>query len=182
MVSANNSSNYEDHGLVGKALSEWHAYRMIEHEDIEPVMSKEARKLAVGDVNDFPEDAVCTYMTKYAEKIFEPKRILSSGDWLKRYREPDQRFCYYKQGKGNIKWLSPTKNKVYLFICDNSFTKQQIAQYKMYAEAFFTGVAAVEIIKAGGPIPGQYERGGQKKVPADFLDKEVENRPHFSGK
>ena len=123
MVSANNSSNYEDHGLVGKALSEWHAYRMIEHEDIEPVMSKEARKLAVGDVNDFPEDAVCTYMTKYAEKIFEPKRILSSGDWLKRYREPDQRFCYYKQGKGNIKWLSPTKNKVYLFICDNSFTK-----------------------------------------------------------
>ena len=47
------------------------------------------------------------YMSRHAEEIFEPKRILDNGDWLKYYREPDQRFEYYKQGKGNIKWLSP---------------------------------------------------------------------------
>jgi len=29
-------------------------------------------------------------MTRFCEEIFEPKRILSSGDWLKSYREPDQ--------------------------------------------------------------------------------------------
>lgn len=40
---------------------------MSDHEHIVPVMSQEARKLAVGEINDFPEDAVCTYMTKYAE-------------------------------------------------------------------------------------------------------------------
>jgi len=70
---------------------------------------------------------MATYMTRYCEEIFEPKRILDDGDWLARYREPDQRFEYYKQGKGNIQWLSPGKNKIYLFIADkNSFTREQI--------------------------------------------------------
>ena len=63
-----------------------------------------------------------TYMTKYAEEIFEPKRVLTNGDWLKSYREPDQRYEYYKRGNGNIKWLSPNKNKIYLFMVDDSFT------------------------------------------------------------
>ena len=64
------------------------------------------------------------YMTRYREEIFEPKRVLTDGDWLKRYREPDQRFEYYKRGNGNIKWLSPTKNHIYLFTAENdSFTE-----------------------------------------------------------
>ena len=65
-----------------------------------------------------------TYMSKYAEQIFEPKRILDEGDWLRRHREPDQRFQYYKEGRGNIKWLSPSKNKIYLFIADKTFTRE----------------------------------------------------------
>ena len=128
---------------------------MEEHEEISTVMTKQARKLAIGNTKDFPEDAMCTYMSTYAEQIFEPKRILDDGDWLKTYREPDQRFDYYRQGKGNIKWLSATKNKIYLFIADeDSFTNEQIKQYQMYASAFFSGVKAVEIIKAGEVIPG----------------------------
>ena len=76
----------------------------------------------MGTESDFPDDRVVRYMTKYAEDIFEPKRILTNGDWLKTTREPDQRYEYYKQGKGNIQWLSPNKNKIYLFIVDDSFT------------------------------------------------------------
>ena len=110
-------------------------------------MAKEQRKKAVGAVNDFPQDKVITYMTKNAEEIFEPKRILSDGDWLKTYREPDQRYEYYKQGNGNIKWLAPPRNKIYLFICDNSFTEEQINKYHRYSKAFFMGARDVCIIK-----------------------------------
>ena len=80
--------------------------------------------MAVGTERDFPRDRVVTYMTKFAEEIFEPKRILTNGDWLKTTREPDQRYEYYKQGKMNIKWLNEQKNKIYLFIVDNSFTEE----------------------------------------------------------
>ena len=114
---------------IGKALSVEHYERMIAHADIVPVVTKQARKLAIGNVREFPSDPMVTYMSKHAEDIFEPKRVLTDGDWLKTYREPDQRFEYYKQGKGNIKWLSSTKNKIYLFIADDSFTNEQIKQY-----------------------------------------------------
>ena len=63
--------------------------------------------VAVGSEADFPHDPMSIYMTRHAEEIFEPKKIIDDGDWLNSYREPDQRFEYYKQGKGNIKWLSP---------------------------------------------------------------------------
>ena len=119
MVSAANFTNkVERDDDIGKALSEEHAMRRWEHQGIKPVANKEQRLKAVGTENDFPEDAMSIYMTKYSEQIFEPKRILDSGDWLATYREPDQRFEYYKQGKGNIQWLGPMKNKVYLFIAD----------------------------------------------------------------
>jgi len=48
----------------------------------------------------------------------------------------------------------------------------------LYAQAFFHGVASVEILKAGGVIPGQ----GTKRIPTNFLDNEVENREGWSGK
>lgn len=140
---------------VGKALSLEHATRMIEHAEINTVMSKQARLRAVGSESDFPEDAMAKYLTRYAEEIFEPKRVLSDGDWLKRFREPDQRFEYYKNGNGNIKWVSPTKNKIYLFIADkSSFTDEQIAKYRLYCSAFFHGMASIEILRAGAKIPG----------------------------
>ena len=43
----------------------------------------------MGTEADFPDDRVVTYMSKYAEEIFEPKRVLTNGDWLKTTREPD---------------------------------------------------------------------------------------------
>ena len=128
---------------VGKALSEWHKRRMIENSGIKTVMTKEQRLRAIGPKSDFPRDRVCTYMTQYAEEIFEPKRILSDSDWLKRYREGDQYFEHYQRGNGNIKWLSPQKNKIYLFIVDNSFTQEQINNYQLYCSAFFMGVDSV---------------------------------------
>ena len=52
---------------VGKALSEVHARKMVKHAVIEPVMSKQQRLKAVGTIQDFPNDPMVTYMTKYAE-------------------------------------------------------------------------------------------------------------------
>ena len=115
--------------VVGKALSEKHARAMARHAVIQPVMTKAQRLKAVGTVQDFPNDAMVTYMTKYSEEIFEPKRILSSGDWLKSQREPDQYYQSYKEGKLNIKWVNETRNKIHLFACDDSFTNAQLAAY-----------------------------------------------------
>lgn len=90
------------------------------------VMRKQARVSAAGTTKDFPEDAMAKYMTKYAEQIFEPKRILSKDDWLNKNREPDQYFESYRQGHGNIKWLAPTANKIFLLAPDDSFSAEQL--------------------------------------------------------
>lgn len=64
----------------------------------------------------------------------------------------------------------PGKNKIYLFIADkSSFTNEHIKTYLIYAQAFFHGVAAVEVIRAGDLIPGH----GGKRIPTDFLEKEI---------
>ena len=176
-------SENETVGSFSKALSDEHACRMMEHEDIDPVCSKKKRLLAIGDENEFPNDPMMIYMSRHAEEIFEPKRILDEGDWLNRYREPDQRFEYYKQGKGNIKWLSPGKNKIYLFISDSdSFSNEQIRQYQKYASAFFLGAKAVEVIKAGQVIPGQSANiHNPRRVPQDFLKSQVTSREAWPG-
>ena len=123
-------------------------------------------------MDEFSYDPLTTYMSVHAEEVFEPKRILSKGDWLSKHREPDQRFEQYKQGKGHIVWLSPGKNMIYLFISDNSFTNAQIEKYRLYANAFFTGARSVDVIKAGGLIPGSKGR----RVPKTFLETEVQSR------
>ena len=123
-------------------------------------------------------------MTKYAEDIFEPKRILTSGDWLQTQREPDQYYESYKQGKLNIKWVNEVRNKIHLFACDNSFTDAQLVAYKKYVNAFFTGIKGVEIMKAGQVIPGQNpnKAGPPRKAPVDFLEREIESRDGYEGK
>ena len=97
---------------------------MIKHSAIVPMMKKDQRLKAVGTIRDFPDDPMVTYLTKYVEEIFEPKRILSSGDWLKTQHEPDQYFESYKQGKMSIKWVDESRNKIHLFACDDSFTDE----------------------------------------------------------
>ena len=74
----------------------------------------------MGDELDFLEDPMMTYMTRFAEEIFEPKRILNDEDWLKKNREQDQTFESYKAGEGSIQWLTGKKNKIYLLFADPS--------------------------------------------------------------
>ena len=104
------------------------------------VVDLKRRQDAVGTTRDYPEDTVVTYLTKHAEEIFEPKRILTNGDWLKSFREPDQFFSKYKNcNNGSHKWIEPTKNKLYLFMMDDYFTEADVQKYKKYAQAFFPG-------------------------------------------
>ena len=129
--------------------------RMLDNKAIKPVMNKADRLKAVGSEVDFPLDPMTTYMTKYAEEIFEPKRITDEYDWLNKYREGDQYYEHYKKGKGNIQWVRPGKDKIYLLFADKtSFTQEQTNALLLYARAFFYGAAGVEIINAGERIPG----------------------------
>ena len=54
--------------------------------------------------------------------MFEPKRILMERDWLKTNKESDQYFEAYRLARGNVIWMSGTKNKIYLFAMDDSMT------------------------------------------------------------
>lgn len=94
---------------------------------------------------------------------------MTSGDWLKRFKEPDQFYADYAKGKGSIVWIGPAKNKLYLFMMDNSFKNTDIEKYKKYAGAFFPGTE-VDVIKQGMVIPGQNPTKPNKmKVPKNFL-------------
>ena len=137
------------------------------------VVDLNRRKEAVGKVRDFPNDRLITYLTENAEAIFEPKRILTNGDWLKSYREPDQFFDKYANcNNGSHKWIDPNKNKLYLFMMDNQFAEADIQNYKKYAQAFFPGTD-VDIIRQGTVLPGQREAAKYKKmVPKNFLKDE----------
>ena len=63
--------------------------RKEEHSHITPVVNKARRLAAVGTTQDFPNDPMLTYLTRNAERLFEPKRILTDGDWLVSHREGD---------------------------------------------------------------------------------------------
>jgi len=43
----------------------------------------EDRLVAVGSVDDFPHDKLLNHLTTNAERLFEPKKIITSSDWLK---------------------------------------------------------------------------------------------------
>ena len=134
-----------------------------------PVADLKRRKEAGGKKTDFPNDGLITYLTKHAEEIFEPKRILTDDDWLKHYREPDQFFETYKKARGSIVWISPTKNKLYLFMMDHSFSASNCEKYRKYAAAFFPG-SVVQLIKQGDDVPSAYERKAMRtKVPDNFF-------------
>ena len=105
--SVGNASRRSQVNKPGKALSLEHARRMAEHAKINTVVSYKMRSKAVGTTGDFPEDVMAIYLTQFAEEIFEPKRVLTDSDWLKKNREPDQRFEYYKKGQGSsVRWLT----------------------------------------------------------------------------
>ena len=89
-----------------------------------PLVSAQRRKDALGKTSDFLDDDLITYLTRHVEQIFEPKRILTKNDWLNSYNEPDQFFDNYKKSRGNVIWMSPTKNKLYLFMIDNSICEE----------------------------------------------------------
>lgn len=118
-----------------------------------------------------------TYMTKFAEEIFEPKCILSNTDWLNRYREPDQRFDNYRKDQTNkVKWVTQKRNKIYLYA--PSFNHDHLKKYRSYAEAFFMGIAGVEVLKPGAVIPGPINENktNPARAPADFLESQTERR------
>ena len=81
---------------VDEAMVVWNFDGQVRHriwdEEIragKTIVDLKRRREAVGKVTDFQQDHVITYLTEHAEEIFEPKRILTGGDWLKSYREPD---------------------------------------------------------------------------------------------
>ena len=134
----------------------WNFDGQVRHRIYDPELRKKAtvvdrakRKEAAGRTTDFRDDKLITYLTENAEEIFEPKRILSGGDWLKSFREPDQFYSKYAMSNnGSHKWISPGANKLYLFMMDNKFKETDINVYKKYAAAFFPGAEA-DVLREG---------------------------------
>jgi hypothetical protein len=87
-------------------------------------------------------------MTEKAETLFEPKRILTSGDWLVSHKEAKQSYDWYSKGNGGHKWIGGDRKTVYLFCIDDTITEDNAKKYKMYAEAMFDG-AKIEIAREG---------------------------------
>ena len=73
---------------------------------MKPYANLKRRQAALGDVTDFIKDKLLTYLTENAERIFIPKRIMTSNDWLATQRETDQTFKSYWMSQGGIKWIS----------------------------------------------------------------------------
>ena len=73
---------------------------------MKPYANSKRRQAALGDVTDFIKDKLLTYLTENAERIFIPKRIMTSNDWLATQRETDQTFKSYWMSQGGIKWIS----------------------------------------------------------------------------
>ena len=132
------------HGLHTKALR-----------DNNRVVDLKKRKDAARKINDFPKDHLITNLTENAEKIFEPKRIGTIGDWLKSYKEPDQFYKKYAGSMNNsFKWIRPAQNKPYLFMVDDKFKQADIENYMKYAGAFFPGTE-IGVVKQDMVVPGQ---------------------------
>ena len=113
---------------------------------------------------------MATYLTKYAEEIFEAKCITAKTDWLAIHREPDQRFLNYKNDPtSKVKWITNKKNKLYLYA--PSLNQDMVKSYRAYAQAFFTGVAGVSVLKPDQIIPGPMNENkpNPARVPADFI-------------
>ena len=91
-----------------------------------PLTNSKKRREAIGKITDFIDDDLITYLTKYAENIFEPKRILNNTDWLKSNKEGDQYFETYRLARGNVIWMSGTKNKIYLFAMDDTMSIEDL--------------------------------------------------------
>ena len=127
-------------------LSQWHQDRADRNAKINPFTPKEKRVQACGNDMEFPSDKTSIFMIRNAEKMFEPKKIIDNGDWLVSQREGHQMFDHYKRGLGNIKWINPRNNKVYLMLIDDTFKDTDVAKYKKYAQAFFPG-AVIDILK-----------------------------------
>lgn len=85
-------------------------------------------------------------MVKNAEHLYEPKAILTGGDWLLDHKEGKQSFDWYYNGNGGHKWLGGERSTIYLSCIDNTISKSNSDKYKLYAEAMYPG-ATIKVIR-----------------------------------
>ena len=105
---------------------------------------RQKRIEAIGNIAGC-KDKVLKGILMNAEKLFEPKRIIDSGDWLMSHKEPGQTYEDYQ--KPNAKnTVTKQRSKIYIFAIDPTISEDFLSKLKLYCEAFYTGLT-VEIMR-----------------------------------
>lgn len=74
-----------------------------------------------------------------SEKLYEPKRILGSSDWLACHKEPGQSFEKYDVHTTKNP-VTKERNKIYIFVIDSTIDQDFLQTLKAYCEAYYTGM------------------------------------------
>ena len=98
---------------------------------------------------DFKADKILANLLANAEKIYEPKQVFTSSDWLVTQKESGQAPKAFKIGGPNITWMNNYNRKILLFCLDGTIDETTSAKLKSYCEAFFW-TCQVEVVHPGG--------------------------------
>ncbi len=80
-----------------------------------------------------------------AEVLFDQKKTLSIGDWLRSNRENPQSFNLYNRPEVR-NYITPHRKVIYFNVIDERITDEFLEKLKRYCEAFFLGMK-IEIIR-----------------------------------
>ena len=84
-------------------------------------------------------DKCMKFILENSERLFMPKKIHESGDWLMSHKEKDQTFDKYDQtGVKNL--VTEQRSKIYIFVIDPSITPDFQDKLRRYCRAFYTGM------------------------------------------
>ena len=102
------------------------------------MVSKTDRLNAIGNFRGCTDRCLKHILTN-AEKLFQPKKIHDSGDWLFSHAEKNQTYdIYQKPGVKNL--VTKARSKIYIFVVDTAISPEFLGKLKSYCQAFYPGM------------------------------------------
>ena len=140
------------------------------------IVSKAERLVALGNTRAC-NDKCLQHILDNSEKLFMPKKIHESGDWLMSHKEKDQTFDKYDQtGVKNL--VTEQRNKIYIFVIDPSITPDFTDKLRRYCAAFYTDMdVQIKMPKSADflktlDVPNRMN-GGQRQYNANVILKKT---------
>lgn len=99
-------------------------------------------------------DPLLKKMLQQAETLYQPKKILTNGDWLWGQKERPQTFNLYNRPTVRNE-VTQQRNKIYLFVVDDQIKPEFLEKLIKYCAAFYTGMQIEIKYPEGGPMDGK---------------------------